>query len=722
MPDKIPLSVRLDNNIAASRQQKKPRVQMWKEISRFQTGNHWGIKWHQLEADDDRVFPSVQFSWAMTDQMRARIFDRPLKPVITAEQPVNYPLPRDHPWIQITQQVKAAQLFDQQTDSEIASQLMSNILDYEWDAVRIESKLMELVDLGLWFGTGILLDGYDDFEITLGEKSGVFVDFIHPRDFYIDTMASSLNNARWCAYVSLKSIDWIEERWPNSVDDIKKEIRSTKGHEANTSGDRFEILDQFDQSDQDRSNENRVLETHFIRDFSTESRTIEVPTGEFEAVFSELTGMPLTDDMGMQMERELTEKSTIKIPDFRNGWRTISKIGSVVLNPDKDEQELDSPNGQLPLHAFRPWREPTKFWGMGAVEQVRHLNFLLDKSLKYAVENANRTSNNQYIVDDTLVEDVDELFNNERGGIIRGAFGGNIKNAIVQFPGMQLPTAHVTMINLLREIQDNITGITDLRFRQDMPKDASGRFVEALEQGGNSRITMVRKELVTVIKSLSHNIIAQNIDKADQERIVKITRTMLDEPTYIEFNPTVLAFRDQDFEARFDVEVPADDALSVSPQAQDAQTIATIKELAALGPSLAAETIKLIHVPNKKAISKALVAFFREQQQQAQQGQQDPAQQKIKADQNEAMSQIVRRVGESTADAIENLSKDLGDERPDIADQLIRAMPSVVAENVRKVIQELGSALTGGPNGQQEGLTPEQMQQLQQDGTQGVVQ
>lgn len=702
----------LDQNLRASRTQKDKRVEMWRQIEDFQTADHWNVKWHQLIQHEDRVYPSVQLSWMITDQMMAKIFSRDLKPIITAEEPVNFPLPAEHPWTQLVAQARQGRLFDQDTDNEIAAELMTRIIDFEWDAARIEDKLKEAMQLAIWYGTGILLDGYDDMPVNFGEKTGIFVDTIHPRDFYIDTMATSTTDARWMSYVSLKSTEWLKAKFPDKAAEIEK-LGSEKKKSGKNVDFEFEILNQFRDVTDRIKDKNHVLEVHFKRDYRMETREVRTPTGDVEPVISEITGMPVLDEStGFPVLKPVEIVEEVSVPKFRGGWRMIMKVGQLVLS----DGEITTPNGELPIHVVRGYRVPRQFWGMGVVEQTRHLNFLLDKSLKYAIENANRTAHNKVIVDKGQVADADEVYKNERGGVLTLEAGGNIDAAVKALPAQPLPQAHVSMINLLRELTDNITGITDMRFAENLPKDASGKFLQQAESGANSRLSEMRENLEREIKPLAHNLIAYSIAFEDRSRFLKITGSFGQEPAYVEFNPTILQFQDEDFEARFDVQIGGSELTLNSVFEEDQLSLERIQTLAGLGPDLAAEMLKVLHIPNRKAIEKALGAFFRAQALAAQQAQQDPSSDKVQQDQNEAISQIVRRVGESTADSIENLAKELGDTNPEQADALITQMPDIVAENVARTIQQLSGALSGGQQ-----LTPEQQAELAAQAQQGIL-
>ncbi len=422
--------------------------------------------------------------------------------------------------------------------------------------------------------------------------------------------------------------------------------------------------------------------------------------------------MPVIDpDTGFPVLKPVLITETVEVPKFRGGWRMVMKVGSLVLFDD----EITTPNGELPVHAVRAYKIPREFWGMGVVEQTRHLNFLLDKSLKYAIENANRTANNRVIIDKSQVTNPDEVYKNERGGVITLEAGGDIDRAVKALPAMQLPTAHVSMINLLRELTDNVTGITDMRLAENLPKDASGKFLQEAESGANSRLSEIRENLIEDgLKPMVHNILAYSIAFEDRSRFIKITQSFGQKPAYVEFNPVFLSFQDEDFEARFDVEIGGNDLALNSVFEEDQLALQRVQSLAGLGPDLAFEMLKVLHVPNRKAIEKALNRFFIVQAQQAQQ-QTDPAQSKIEADQNEALSQIVRRVGESTADSIENLAKELGDTNPQAADQLISQMPDIVSENVARTIQQLSGSLGG------QELSPEEQALLAQQSQQGLL-
>ena len=154
----------------------------WEYIEEFCTGNHWG----QDYADSpEQVFPAVQLSWKTANSIHAKVFNQPLRPIVTPEERTDFPVEDNHPWREAVannmqpyklpngqpvldpvldpntgqvpidpntggpildpntgappMQPRMQSPFQGETDNEIAAELLTAALDYVWEKNDLEA-------------------------------------------------------------------------------------------------------------------------------------------------------------------------------------------------------------------------------------------------------------------------------------------------------------------------------------------------------------------------------------------------------------------------------------------------------------------------------------------------------------------------------------------------------------------------------------------------------
>jgi hypothetical protein len=686
--------------------------ELWEYTERFATGHHWG---QEFTDSPDQVFPAVQVSWKIADSIHAKVFNQPLRPVVVPEESSNFPVDDTDPWrdavranlkpvVGLDGQPKMQpgppdpmtgqptpvpvmeSPFQGSTDNEIAAEVLSAALDFSWEKGRLDSMFEEAERMALWYGTCFILTDWDDTETLFGRTvQGLKTDIYHPRYCGFDPANTTLDleNGRWFFVDIPSTLQELINMFPEYEEKLRAMTYAGGEHGSASKGPSGDERDHGSQGmgyygEGTPNEEGRymsisgigkelqefMLEMWFVKDHTTTEEEVpyEVP----------VVG-PLGDVIGME-----TKTETVPVPKYENGWRAIFKVNGLILM----NEGMDVPHGELPVTTLRCYNVPGRFLGMGVLEQTLGLNLAVDRHLKYAIENARRTSQNKYIINEYGIENLLQSVENTAGGIIRlKADVEDIRSIVLPLQGMDLPQAHQTLVDMCRELAGDVTGERDLIQQQNLPKDASGRFVEAVESASNARITRIRKNLTRAIERVAKQIVFLLIENEEEDRFYSMTRDWSN-PSYISMNPSLLRFDEFDFEAKWDVKLNAADVMPLNPLDQDTLVLSMVDKLLTYPPEVQMVLLDVLNIPQKATVRRALNAANQAAARAAQEQPPDPEIMKIQAESQkdvlESRVRLQQSIAENVGDALEKEAAQASTNAPGSAHESIMAMPQQV--------------------------------------------
>jgi hypothetical protein len=628
---------------AASDKVRELRNKLFDEWEEFQRNYHWGTS---IASDH----PSIPLTWYIWDSQVAKVCDRPVKLAVVPQEACNFPLYQtddngdplvdptteqplpdlDHPFRKMVEGNKE-KLEPGLSDNEIHARFMNALLQREWEAGRLPSKLYQAAAMSAWYSECWPVVGRDDYLILRGE-SPIFVDLIHPKRIIKDHDATGTHDMRFIGYEVPRTRAYIRQRWG---DKIAEELKPSST-----------VLDKIDDGvapDDDRSEV--MIECWFVRDDSMEKYPID-PDGEI-----------IEDD----------ETTYYELPKYAKGWFKVLRCQDKIL-----EGPVDA--GRLPLSWFPWWPNPGKLEANGIMDNFRSMNFQVDQSMYYALENAKTTGQNYYFYDAATFMGKDDLLTNLPGKAIPGnANNGQMQNAVIPVQGLDVSQSHYQNINLNRELMEAMSGSQDLKVNQNLPRDASGEFMKELKAGINSRLAIVRDEqLVRVAKEIAR-VMLDYLLEDDEPITVRLPGS--GEPKYVEITPSALKFDDYDFEAKFDIVSDGSASEPHNPIERDQYYSRIVAELQATPRPLAELRIDLADWSRKDEIRNKLAEFWAMQEEQARLAAQQPNEAMIKA-----QAAAAGQVAKDFSQGIQDLAAGIRQTDPVLAlDTLMAAIPVAMA-------------------------------------------
>lgn len=333
------------------------------------------------------------------------------------------------------------------------SQLIQEALDYEWDRTRLVPKLMDSITQGLIFGTfivGLFWNGKSSK--GQGEIEPVVIS---PFNFFIDPMATNIEDAEYCIYATYKPLGMLMKAYPDKAEELREQATSTMQDELT-----------FNKETGDIRNQVLYLECYF-RDYSFDE-SIE--------------------------EDEEGNKYKIKKMRYPKGRRTILG-GDIVLSDEENPYD----DGQFPFVSWRCYSVPNNFWGMSEVEQLIAPQKEINNLYNSLLDNAKLNANPWTLVDKDSGVDTSTI-TNAPGLLLKKNRGSDIRREAP--PAM--PSYLQTVANDLKYDIQVISGVFDATRGERPMSVTSGTAIQALQESSQGRIRLKIQALEKLLEDLGN--------------------------------------------------------------------------------------------------------------------------------------------------------------------------------------------------------------------------
>ena len=333
------------------------------------------------------------------------------------------------------------------------SQLIQEALDYEWDRTRLVPKLMDSITQGLIFGTfivGLFWNGKSSK--GQGEIEPVVIS---PFNFFIDPMATNIEDAEYCIYATYKPVGMLMKAYPDKAEELREQATSTMQDELT-----------FNKETSDIRNQVLYLECYF-RDYSFDE-SIE--------------------------EDEEGNKYKIKKMRYPKGRRTILG-GDIVLSDEENPYD----DGQFPFVSWRCYSVPNNFWGMSEVEQLIAPQKEINNLYNSLLDNAKLNANPWTLVDKDSGVDTSTI-TNAPGLLLKKNRGSDIRREAP--PSM--PSYLQTVANDLKYDIQVISGVFDATRGERPMSVTSGTAIQALQESSQGRIRLKIQALEKLLEDLGN--------------------------------------------------------------------------------------------------------------------------------------------------------------------------------------------------------------------------
>ena len=333
------------------------------------------------------------------------------------------------------------------------SQLIQEALDYEWDRTRLVPKLMDSITQGLIFGTfivGLFWNGKSSK--GQGEIEPVVIS---PFNFFIDPMATNIEDAEYCIYATYKPVGMLMKAYPDKAEELREQATSTMQDELT-----------FNKETGDIRNQVLYLECYF-RDYSFDE-SIE--------------------------EDEEGNKYKIKKMRYPKGRRTILG-GDIVLSDEENPYD----DGQFPFVTWRCYSVPNNFWGMSEVEQLIAPQKEINNLYNSLLDNAKLNANPWTLVDKDSGIDTSTI-TNAPGLLLKKNRGSDVRREAP--PAM--PSYLQTVANDLKYDIQVISGVFDATRGERPMSVTSGTAIQALQESSQGRIRLKIQALEKLLEDLGN--------------------------------------------------------------------------------------------------------------------------------------------------------------------------------------------------------------------------
>lgn len=320
------------------------------------------------------------------------------------------------------------------------SERIQKALDYEWDRTQMFIKMCNALSNGLIYGTaivGVLWNGKQNN--GLGNVDPVVIS---PFNFFVDPMATSIDDAEYVIYATYKNVGEIIKAYPEKSEELKN---STE--QAN------DTYLMYGRNTEGLTGKDTILYIEcYQRDYSVIEDEIE----------------------------EDGKKYKITRMKYPRGRRIVI-AGDVLL----DDSENPYKDGKFPFRAWKCYEISGQFWGIGEVEQIISPQEYANKLTNNLLTNARLMANPVWIVDKNSGIAQNSLTNQD-GLVVRKNPGTDVKReAPPPMPGYIRDT-----IEMLKNDIEIISGVFDVTRGERPGGITAAAAIQALNEQAQGRIKL----------------------------------------------------------------------------------------------------------------------------------------------------------------------------------------------------------------------------------------
>lgn len=331
----------------------------------------------------------------------------------------------------------------------VKSDLVQHALTYEWDRTHMFNKLSEGLTTGLIYGNLIVALLWDGSESNgLGEVKPVFIS---PYNFFVDAMATTLDDAEIQTYACYKPFTAVQRMYPEKAEQIRESLASMDYNELNH-GKNEEINGNV-------RNTSVLYIEMYRRDYSTNISYED----EYDEV-KQLTG----------------NKIKIVKLKYPNGRRT--RICNDVLLDDGDNPYQDK---KPPFSMWKCYPVPNKFWAIGEVEMIISPQECANEIMNNIIESAGLIGNPIWIMDKNCGIEKGSI-TNRRGLVMRKNPGTEVKREAPT----PLPAYISDIVETMKKDIEQISGVYDVTRGEKPTGITAASAIQALNEQAQGRIKL----------------------------------------------------------------------------------------------------------------------------------------------------------------------------------------------------------------------------------------
>jgi hypothetical protein len=393
--------------------------------------------------------------------------------------------------------------------------VVQSVMDYEWQRAKMFSHLVRSCTSGLIFGTVPIAMIWDKTaQNGLGDAKPIPIS---PFNFFVDPMATCIDDAEYCGYATYKHVGEVIKSFPDKAEELR----------ASTAQPSDEYLSYGKTIDTNSSSKYVLYIEMYKRDYSVE-------TEDFE-------------ENGVKKQR-----TGLKYP---NG-RKITIAGDVLLQ-DKENEYQD---GKFPYVLWKCYDVPGKFWGMGEVEQIISPMQYHANLMNNILDTARLTANSPWILDKNSGIDKNSL-TNRHGLVIRKNPGTEVRR---EQPA-SLPAYIQNIVEKLEKHMEVIPGVYDVTRGERPSGITAGVAIQALNESAQGRIKLKVQALEQMLSELGGLWLSRIQQFWYTKRQVRTIGT--------DYTPSYNSIDKDDIDGDFDIVIVAGSTMPVNKTAKLQQLI-----------------------------------------------------------------------------------------------------------------------------------------------------
>lgn len=425
-----------------------------------------------------------------------------------------------------------------------AAEWLQKIYDQRWEELNLDLTVAMTVQETLvagetyWkiFWNPALKDGDGDVDVVAVDPRRVWPD--------PDCRDPLLRDCRYVVYEAYESLidlklrypdkaNKLEERYNNILDSFDStkpsvgEMITTKGDEAHDSGDTPDgttytsIKRMYTGSEKLR-----------VTEIWVDDKTVETIYPEYIIVADTLESMPLTEvnkqtliEQGMEEDKDFIVVTGKELPDYGYPEEKVVRRkypnGRILACCD-DILLYDKPfgyeHGRCPYVRFFRYRVPFTNDFLGEADQIKPLNYELNKRKAQTVDIMNLTANPPMVVNVSSGVNTDKI-TNEPGLIIPVHM--DTRAAIQWLQPPNIPAALFEQIAMVAHDIDEVSGIHDVTKGQRPVGVTSGVAIDTLQEAAQTRLRLAARYLEWSLKAATEIMISIIWQYYREERTVR---------------------------------------------------------------------------------------------------------------------------------------------------------------------------------------------------------
>lgn len=374
-----------------------------------------------------------------------------------------------------------------QPDDVPYAKTMNNLLDFEWEMMGMDEVLADAVKEMLIYGTTIFKvfwlnedttktkrvnvdDAFPDLglvedEVTENVYDAPVVENIDLYDFFWDTRAIDIEDARWCVHRMYRTYEHLEEQQKQGIYKNVKLLEDMK----------TELIDD------EKANRRRT--------------------------------------MGLSMPVDIEEsegKQMVELLEYWEDDRVVTVANrEIVIRDEKNPYR----HGRKPFVKMVDQNVPHEFAGIGELEPIETLQYELNSRRNQRLDNVTLALNRMWIISTSAGVDEDELVS-DAGGVIHTTDINGIKE--IHMPDVTA-SSYKEEVEVKADIQQ-ATGVSD--FTRGVGSESLGNDtatgISLIQEAGNSRFKLKIRNMEQALKKIGRFMVDLNEQFMSEEKIIRV--------------------------------------------------------------------------------------------------------------------------------------------------------------------------------------------------------